>query len=92
MQSQQDYRVLLPVANPEHVEPLAALAAALAQANGGQVIVLHVQVTPLALAGSVPSADHIPAVVKHAEQIVAEAGIPVRTIVKVARDAVSEPV
>jgi len=82
MQSQQDYRVLLPVANLEHVEQLASLAAALAQANEGQVLALHIQSDPSAV-------EQIPPVLRRAEQIVAEAGIPVRAIVKVARDAVS---
>jgi len=43
MKSWQDYRVLLPVANPEHVEHLASRAAVLARANDGQVLSLHVQ-------------------------------------------------
>jgi APA family basic amino acid/polyamine antiporter len=49
MKSLRDYRVLLPVANPEHVEQLASLAAVLAQANNGQVLVLHVQSDPAAV-------------------------------------------
>jgi len=81
MQSHQDFRVLLPVANPEHVEQLASLAA-LSKANDGQVLALHVQSDPFA-------AEQVPPVLKRAEQIVAEAGVPVRAIVKVARDAVS---
>jgi len=82
MQSLHDFRVLLPVANPEHVEQLASLAAALAKANDGLVLALHVQSDPSAV-------EQVPPVLKRAEQIVAEAGIPVRTIVKVGRDAVS---
>jgi uncharacterized hydrophobic protein (TIGR00271 family) len=82
MKPLQDYCVLLPVANPEHVEQLASLAVALAQANGGQVLALHVQSDPSAV-------EQVPPVLERAEQIVAEAGIPVRAIVKAARDAVS---
>ena len=82
MKSLHDFRVLLPVANPEHVEQLASLAAVLAQANDGQVLALHIQSDPSAI-------EPIPPVLKRAEQIVAEAGVPVRAIVKVARDAVS---
>ena len=71
MQSRQDYRVLLPVANPEHVEQLASLAAALAQANEGQVLALHVQGDPSAVGAEFHT------VLKRAEQIVAQTGVPV---------------
>jgi len=67
------YRVLLPVANPEHVEQLASLAAVLAKANEGGVLALHVR-------GGLVSAKQIPPVLQRVEQIVSQTGVPVQAM------------
>lgn len=82
MRFPQDYHVLLPVANPKHVEQLALLAAMLAKANEGDVLALHVQ-------GGLVSAGQVPPVLQRAQQIVSQAGVPVHTAAKVGRDAVA---
>jgi nucleotide-binding universal stress UspA family protein len=42
----RDYSVLLPVANPEHARILGEIGAIAAQANGGEVLALHVVRVP----------------------------------------------
>jgi uncharacterized hydrophobic protein (TIGR00271 family) len=80
----RDFRVLLPVAKLERAEQLAPLAAALAAANDGEVVVVHFE------AGSQPSlADKSRPALERARQIVAEAGVPVHSTICVGRDAVS---
>jgi len=48
-QSSYDYRILIPLHNPDHVEPLMDLAAPIARAHNGEIIVLGVVDVPRSL-------------------------------------------
>jgi amino acid transporter len=81
------YHILLPVANPSSVPPLAALAADLARAKGGEVMLLHVITVPRA---TLPSAatqfaeEQKPLLREAAQQFPSD--VPVSRVIKIAHD------
>ena len=87
----RDFRVLLPVAKPERVEQLAPLAAILAEANQGEVLAMHVTVVPRQL--PLRTGRHLvqPArpMVHRAQEIVAAAGVPVHSMMRIGHEAAS---
>jgi uncharacterized hydrophobic protein (TIGR00271 family) len=87
----RDFRVLLPVVKPERAEQLAPLAAALAGANEGEVLAIQVEVVPqqLPLRNGWHFGEAAWPVVGRAEQIVAGAGVPAHSMVRIGHDAVS---
>ncbi|WP_436911734.1 amino acid permease [Halosimplex marinum] len=58
-----DYRVMVPLANPEHEKDLITLASAMAEANDGTLVATHIVTVPdqTALAGARERADDIDA-------------------------------
>jgi amino acid transporter/nucleotide-binding universal stress UspA family protein len=56
-----DYRVMVPLANPEHEHDLITLAAAIAKQRGGTVVATHIVQVPdqTALAGAAEYADEL---------------------------------
>jgi uncharacterized hydrophobic protein (TIGR00271 family) len=91
MELKRRFRVLLPVAKPERMEQLAPLAAALASADDGEVLAMHVEVVPrqLPLSNGRHIAEQAWPVVKRAQEIVAAAGVPVHSMLRVGHDAAS---
>jgi uncharacterized hydrophobic protein (TIGR00271 family) len=91
MELTRDFRVLLPVGKPERVEQLAPLAAALAEANNGEVIAMHVEVVPpqLPLSNGLQFTEHAWPPLKRALQIVSEAHVPVHSLMRLGHDAAS---
>jgi len=61
------YRVMVPLANPEHERDLMTLASAIAKANDGVVVATHIVQVPdqTALAGARERADEIDATSEH---------------------------
>jgi uncharacterized hydrophobic protein (TIGR00271 family) len=91
MELKRRFRVLLPVAKPERMEQLAPLAAALASADDGEVLAMHVEIVPrqLPLSNGRHIAERAWPVVRRAQEIVAAAGVPVHSMLRVGHDAVS---
>lgn len=87
----KEFRVLLPVAKPERVEQLAPLAAALATANNGEVLAMHVTVVPRQL--PLHTGRHFIQsswpTVNRAQEIVSAAGVPVHSMIRIGHEAVS---
>ena len=56
-----EYRVMVPLANPEHEKDLITLASAIAKQRGGKVVATHIITVPdqTALAGAAERADEI---------------------------------
>lgn len=85
---EERYGILLPVANPATVPPMAAVASELARDRNGEVVLLHVLTVPF---NTLPSAALDRA--DEARPILAQAAaafppdVPVHSIVKIAHDA-----
>ena len=80
-----DYRVMVPLANPEHEHDLITLASAIAKQRGGTVVATHIVKVPdqTALAGAAEYADELD---ESSEELLAAAredaetfGVPVET-------------
>ncbi|QPV63240.1 amino acid permease [Halosimplex litoreum] len=80
-----DYRVMVPLANPEHEEELITLASAMAKARGGTVVATHIVTVPdqTSLASARDRADDIDAtsetLLDHARTNAETFGVPVET-------------
>ncbi|QLH83189.1 amino acid permease [Halosimplex pelagicum] len=80
-----DYRVMVPLANPEHEEDLITLASALAKAKGGTVVATHIVTVPdqTSLASARERADDIDAtsdaLLDRARENAETFGVPVET-------------
>lgn len=84
--TRRDYRVLLPVANPASIAPLASVARDLAKARNGEVILLHVVTVPWTTLPS--AARHL---ADDAKPLLAQAGmlirdVPVHAVIQIAHD------
>jgi amino acid transporter/nucleotide-binding universal stress UspA family protein len=84
--SDYDYRILLPLHNPDHVIPLMRLAAPLARANHGEVIVLGVVDIPINLPvhEGMRFVHHKAPLLKRAIQYGKEQGVPTRSALRIA--------
>ncbi len=85
-ESEYDYRILVPLHNPDHVEPLMDLAAPIAKANAGELIVLGVvdlpQNTPIH--EGMRFVHHKTPLLKEAVNYGQKIGVPVRTSLQIA--------
>jgi uncharacterized hydrophobic protein (TIGR00271 family) len=83
------FRVLLPVAKPERADQLAPLAAALAGAGDGEVLAMYIEVVPrqLPLSNGWRIAEQAWSLVERAREIVAAAGVPVHSMIRVSHNA-----
>lgn len=80
----RDFRVLLPVAKLERAEQLAPLAAALAAANDGEVVVVYVKAASHPL-----PAEKVEPILDLARRIVTGMGVPVHSLIYSGAKAVS---
>jgi amino acid transporter/nucleotide-binding universal stress UspA family protein len=89
LQRTDRYRILVPLANPDRVEPLMELATRLARDSTGEITAVHAvelpDVTPYAEAD--PYADEGRRVLERAQRICAERGIPFSSALRIGRDA-----
>jgi amino acid transporter len=87
--SERDYQIVVPVANPEHVEQLMRTADDLAKANDGEVLVVSVVELPrqTPLEEGWRYTDEKEAVCERAMEIADEAEVPVSATVKIAHHA-----
>jgi uncharacterized hydrophobic protein (TIGR00271 family) len=85
----RDFRVLLPVGKLERAKQLAPLAAALAGANDGEVLAMSIEVVPrqLPLSNGWRIAGRASSWVDRARKIVAAAGVPVHSMIRVGHNA-----
>jgi uncharacterized hydrophobic protein (TIGR00271 family) len=83
------FRVLLPIAKPERADQLAPLAAALASASDGEVLAMYTEVVPrqLPLSNGWRIAEQAWQLVERAREIVAAAGVPAHSMIRVSHDA-----
>jgi amino acid transporter/nucleotide-binding universal stress UspA family protein len=87
--SDYDYRILVPLHNPDHVEPLLDLAAPIAKARGGELIVLGVVDLPhnLPIHEGMRFVHHKTPLLKAAVAYGQKLGVPVRTAIRIAHRA-----
>ena len=84
-----DFRILVPVANPETENALLRLAGQLARARGGEVLALHVVVVPESLPLEVgrSRAESGRLLLEQAVRLAEKEGLPIQTMSRVARSA-----
>ena len=84
--SQYGYRILVPIHNPDHVEPLMDLAAPIAKAHNGEIIVLAVINVPqnLPIHEGMRFIHHKAPLMKKAVQYGQKIGVPTRTAMRIA--------
>ncbi|MCH7548830.1 MAG: universal stress protein, partial [Candidatus Krumholzibacteriota bacterium] len=85
-ESEHAYRVLIPIHNPDHVEPLLDLAAPIARAHGGEIIVLAVIDVPRSLPvhEGMRFIHHKQPLLRQAIAYGQKLGVPVRTTMRIA--------
>jgi amino acid transporter/nucleotide-binding universal stress UspA family protein len=85
-ESPYEYRILLPLHNPDHVEPLLDLAAPIAKAKDGELIVLGVVDVPknLPIYEGMRFVHHKTPLLKQAVTYGQKIGVPVRTSIRIA--------
>jgi nucleotide-binding universal stress UspA family protein len=85
-ESEYDYRILVPLHNPDHVEPLLDLAAPIAKANNGELIVLGVVDMPrhTPIHEGMKFIHHKTPLLKAAVAYGQKIGVPVRTALRIA--------
>ena len=88
-ESEYGYRILLPIHNPDHVEPLLELGAPIARARGGEIIVLAVIDVPrsLPIHEGMRFLHHKQPLLRKAVSYGQKLGIPVRTALRIAHNA-----
>ena len=84
--SRYGYRILVPVHNPDHVEPLMHLAAPIAKAHNGEIIALAVINVPqnLPINEGMRFVDQKAPLMKKAVQYGRKIGVPTRTAIRIA--------
>jgi len=84
--SQYNYRILIPIHNPDHVEPLMDLAAPIAKAHNGEIVVLVVINVPRSLPvhEGMRFIHHKAPLMKKATQYGQKIGVPTRTAIRIA--------
>jgi amino acid transporter len=85
-ESEYNYRILVPLHNPDHVEPLLDLAAPIAKAQDGELVVLGVVDVPrhLPIHEGMRFIHHKTPLLKQAISYGQKLGVPVRTDMQVA--------
>lgn len=85
-ETEYPYRILVPLHNPDHVEPLLDLAAPIAKAQDGEIIVLGVVDVPrhLPIHEGMRFVHHKTPLLKTAVTLGQKLGIPVRTSMRIA--------
>jgi len=85
-ESDFEYRILVPLHNPDHVEPLLDLAAPVAKAQNGELIVLGVVDMPqnLPIHEGMRFVHHKTPLLKAAVNYGQKIGVPVRTSIRIA--------
>jgi len=85
-ESEYEHRILLPLHNPDHVEPLIDLAAPIARAQNGELIVLGVVDVPpnLPIRDGMRFVHHKTPLLKDAVAYGHKIGVPVRTSMRIA--------
>jgi amino acid transporter/nucleotide-binding universal stress UspA family protein len=85
-ESEYGYRILVPLHNPDHVEPLLDLAAPIAKAQEGELIVLGVVDVPrnLPIHEGMRFVHHKSPLLKQAVSYGQKIGVPVRTAMRIA--------
>lgn len=85
-ESEYRYRILVPLHNPDHVEPLLELAAPIVKAEEGEVIVLGVVDVPrhLPIHEGMRFLHHKTPLLKTALTVGQKLGIPIRTSMRIA--------
>jgi amino acid transporter/nucleotide-binding universal stress UspA family protein len=81
-----EYRILVPLHNPDHVQPLLDLAAPIAKERGGELIVLGVVDVPrnLPIHEGMRFVHHKTPLLREAVSYGQKIGVPVRTSVRIA--------
>ncbi len=81
-----DYRILIPLHNPDHVEPLLDLAAPLARARGGEIIALSVIDVPrsLPIHEGMRLVHHKQPLLRAASAYAQKLNVPLRTSIRIA--------
>jgi amino acid transporter len=85
-ETEYPYRILLPLHNPDHVEPLLDLAAPIAKTHGGELIVLGVVDLPrnLPIHEGMRFVHHKTPLLKAAVSYGQKLGVPIRTAMRIA--------
>ncbi len=83
------YRILVPLANPENVEPLIGLAAAVARERDGEIVALRVAVVPEQMPPGFEenAVDRERSLLEAAHACAQKHGVPITSLVRVGHNA-----
>ncbi|MEN6474256.1 MAG: amino acid permease [Syntrophaceae bacterium] len=81
----KDYRILVSLSSPNTLKSLTDIALAIARRHNAEIILLHVieVAEGHVLLSGLDATERIEPLLKEAEELVTEAGVPVRSIIKV---------
>ncbi len=92
LKKSKDYKILVPLANPERIEPLVATAGKVGRASQGEVLALTVVSLPNITAYSNPDSVQTESqlILNKAQQVALSQNIPFSVLLKIGRSAAAE--